>query len=927
MIPPSYSRLSTQQVALAKRCLSRCGVIDELIVENLPLSGHRVGLVAFAHRPFDVRSASIAIIPEDEDSERAVASCREIGASRVFVAGSQSWEIWRLHAAPGAPPTRERPFTLKTSDVERYFERERKHLDPHAIFRAKVWRNAAPGSQSDFVDAGFLPAVEHEAGQKLGGVFRAMMHAIMAECEWKKKVPDSIADARWLIKSCFFLLSAKLFHERRNDHNGIPSFRSIDWSDVDTIFTRVAKHYSSKNPQRPTIKTKRQFAALRAAADIARHGPHFPHISAETLGELYSDELLDRDTRRRLNIYRTPTYLVDYMIAKLSPWIEAMDVNSCRIFEPACGHAPFLTGALRLLSDMLPPHLASDQAKRHTLLRDNLHGCDVDNFALDIARLSLTLADIPRENGWVLEGGDMYQGDRLKKGVEAASVVLCNPPFRGEQAATLLRRTIAALKPGAVFGLVVPVNELTSSATAAVRAQMLHECELREISVFSDKMFATAEASVETGILLGRKLPVKKIQFTGTLLFRRVREPKKEIFERSYGVSWEDRVAPAWLAEQNDGSFIVPELRELWKACEHLPKLGKVVVGQGLFHIGRDKLPLGTITESGKPFLGAVQGFASVADSGDTHLEPAKAWINLDDSVVDRKVAGATVGAPQIVMNYAPVDRDAWRLKAFVDEVGRPATSRFLVMRPGESNLPLGVLWALANSPFANGYAFSMATKRDITVGTMRKMRIPEFSQKSTHALENAVTHYLNEARKFTRLLAGQTKPSRATKTKQRSREANDDGLELPLPGVLTDAEEQTRREKLRALHWRVDAEVLKLYALPPERERDLLDFFDGIPRVGVPFVQTEYIPRDFRDVHTLDEYLRITDEWDVTNIERQRLLDKDYEDTITPAEKAELKKLQRLLMLRRRRYAPMDCSRVDAALTVLGVVDSGLSA
>ena len=918
MNQPPTNRLTLEQASLARRCLTECGAMDELIASDIPLSGNQTGMIAYAHRPFDARSAAIAVIPAADNSERSVAACRETGASRVFVAGKAGWEVWTQSADPDSAPIRERPYSLKTGDVEKYFVRERRHLEPHALFRAKAWNRAMPGSQSDFVDSGFLPAIEREAGKKLNGVFKAMMGALMEGCGWKKKAPKDNKDARWLIKSCFFLLSAKLFHERRNDHNGIPSFRTLDWTNVETIFSRVARHYSKTDPQPPPIQSKQRLAALQDAADIAKRGPHFPHLSAETLGEIYNDELLDPETRKRLNIYRTPTYLVDYMVAKLSPWIIETGAEASRIFEPSCGHAPFLTGALRLLSDILAPKYAGDAGKRHKLLRDSLHGCDTDRFALDIARLSLTLADIPRENGWVLEGGDMYANQQLENGVKAATAIFCNPPFRGEQAARLFQRAIAALQPGAAFGFVLPVNELTGAATADVRRQIQRECEVREISVFSDKMFDFA--SVETGIILGRRLPQRKTQVAVPVLFRRVRESKKEAFEKRWEVSWEERVSLASLATENGGSFVVPELQSLWKACEHLPRLGKIVAGQGLFHIGRDKLPEGVIAESNEPFPGGVQGFASVAGCGETHTQPSLTWLNLDDEVVDRTVAGTKQGLPQVVMNYAPVDRDAWRLKAFIDDVGRPATSRFAILRPTSAQVSVRIIWAICNSPFANAYAYAMATKRDITVGIMRQMRIPDLATQNLATLNRAVDCYITAAKKFSVLFSQQSKAI-AKKGKRPGKEPANQ-LELGMSGVLSKADETAKRDHLRALHWRVDAEVLKLYSLPPKLERELLDFFDGVPRVGVPFTQEGYIPLNFRDLNTLDEYLRITDEWEATNTERQRLLDKDYDDTISPTEKADLKKLQRLLMLRRRRFAPMDFTQVDAALARLGVSD-----
>jgi hypothetical protein len=120
--------------------------------------------------------------------------------------------------------------------------------------------------------------------------------------------------------------------------------------------------------------------------------------------------------------------------------------------------------------------------------------------------------------------------------------------------------------------------------------------------------------------------------------------------------------------------------------------------------------------------------------------------------------------------------------------------------------------------------------------------------------------------------------------------------------------------QQLRALHWRVDAEVLRLYALPPELERELLDAFDGVTRIGVPFEQTRYIPREFRDVLTLDEFLRMTDEWDAAEARRCELIEKRLNDgRRTPAEEAEFRQLQRLLMLRRRFYSPLPTAEIKA--------------
>jgi hypothetical protein len=107
-------------------------------------------------------------------------------------------------------------------------------------------------------------------------------------------------------------------------------------------------------------------------------------------------------------------------------------------------------------------------------------------------------------------------------------------------------------------------------------------------------------------------------------------------------------------------------------------------------------------------------------------------------------------------------------------------------------------------------------------------------------------------------------------------------------------------------LHWRVDSEVLRLYALPPKLERELLDFFDGVKRVGVPFEQTRYIPREFRDVYRLDNFLRITDEWEQTDDRRCELIEIRFRrGRRTSAEKKEFSELQHLFDLHRQFYSP----------------------
>jgi hypothetical protein len=816
-----------------------------------------------------------------------------------FIVADKSWDVW----ASTANKEPRHICSLQPSEVENYFRHKRDEFAPGTIFRAKTWFRAGVGRQLDFVDTGLLPMLEHEAGGRLLDLFERMVSVTMNGLNWSS-VPDSNDEAHWLTKTSFWLLAAKLLHDKRVSH-----FINLDLQDIPTVFNRVAVHYNRNAPSPPRVNGR--LRALQAAASVVSAGPSFCNISAETLGMLYEEALISPTTRKLLGTHRTPTYLVDYMVARLSDWIGELGYKHCHVFEPACGHAPFLSGTLRLLSDMLPARIADDQKQRHDFIRDHLRGCDHDAFALEIARLSLTLADIPNENGWVLESGDMFAGSTLANEVRNATVVLANPPFEKEQAAKFFQRTVQALQPGTVFGFVLPVNELTGSACDAVRRQLLRECEIKEISVFSDGMFRFA--SVETGIVLGRKHETKRAIAPRHIRFRRVRETRREDFREHYFASWDSSVETDWLVKANGARFIVPELRDVWDACQSLPKFKQFAdIGQGLIHRSKEdpRFPKGAVTESDVKLPGLVEGFSSVDDSPNTHLLPVIRWLNLDKETIRRPVAGTVTGVPQVLLNYAPVDRDAWRLKAFIDAVGRPATSRFLLVRPRQWEFSLDCLWALCNSPVANAYTFALGSKRDIPAGLMRMMPVPDLSQCNLSPLESAVRAYREAAAEFTRKFQQPAQKSRRKSAKVTKLDRHRE-LEL-FPGEPTEEVISAVKEQLRVLHWRVDAEVLRLYNLPSKLERELLDTFDGVLRVGMPFEQTRYIPCEFRDVLTLDEFLRITDEWDATEARRCHLIEKRIKTGRRSSdEEAEFRQLQRLLTLHRRFYSPLPTAEI----------------
>ena len=161
-----------------------------------------------------------------------------------------------------------------------------------------------------------------------------------------------------------------------------------------------------------------------------------------------------------------------------------------------------------------------------------------------------------------------------------------------------------------------------------------------------------------------------------------------------------------------------------------------------------------------------------------------------------------------------------------MDEQGHAVTGSFNVARP-KAFVSIEWLWAVLNSPITNAVAFCGSNNRHNQATTFRKMRVPNFSNDQFHRINSAVRNYLCFVRRDPDAI-----------------------LQPPI-----------NPQKARSLLLRVDCEVLKLYDLPRELEWQLLKFFDGWPREGVPFKFDRYFPEHFDDHITLAEYFAITAE------------------------------------------------------------------
>lgn len=870
--------------------------------------GLTIPKLAYCRTPHDIRSAGIAVInvPVGGSGQHAVGSMKASGAPVVIALGGRhDWEVWRQSISAA-------PRMVGCGDARKlggYLREYRSILNPDAIYRAKLWGRIEPNEmQPEMLDLSYLPLVERGLGEKVAALLEGCFHHLLKEFDWYygKKEDGGMSQhhAKWLVQAPFWLLAAKILRDKR-----VQSFKNIDLTDFTGTFGKLAKHYQSrKSEPSPVTVAKYQEKAL---TEVARRIDSFYSLelmSTEALGHIYESTIINKETRKRWGTHSTPVWLIDYMLARLRPLIADMHWTKRRVFEPAVGHGGFLVSALRVLDELLP---ASERPNRKDYLRKRLSGVDIDDFSQEVARLALTLADVPNANGWDLECLDMYEGDELESRISQADIVLANPPFEDfsaqerpkgslvNKAAEVVRQTILHLPKGGVFGFVLPQTFLSSQEGVDTRRRLLNECEVQEMTLFADKVFEFGEP--ESVVILGQKRFEHSVRSSG-IVYQRVRERQIPIFKHCYEPSSHVRVASSSFLDTADTDCVLPVLSDLWSQIKSDTTLRHIaLVGQGLIHKGKDDptLPKGAVRHSDKPFKGGVPGFLGWSESQMTHLLPKAAWVNLAKAVIRRPVSGTKVGVAQVLLNYAPVSRGEWRLKALLDESGHPVTSRFLVVRPTNTKTSPQVLWGLLNSPVANAYAFSVSSKRDVEAGEMREMPLPgNLYEIDFSPLENAVTVYLEAAHEFDRQMqAGTLLPE-------------GDLMRAITPEVLTP---EQAKEALKYLHWRVDAEVLKLYNLPAELERQLLDLFTGVERRGVPFTQTEYFPAHFRDLQRLEDLLAITADWEATSMRKTELIEKKIRREATETELQELGRLKQLTEARGELFAPLPLMQLEA--------------
>jgi hypothetical protein len=185
--------------------------------------------------------------------------------------------------------------------------------------------------------------------------------------------------------------------------------------------------------------------------------------------------------------------------------------------------------------------------------------------------------------------------------------------------------------------------------------------------------------------------------------------------------------------------------------------------------------------------------------------------------------------------------RFRWRVKPILDVSGRNVKNNFAIVRPHRNGDYALFLWAVLNSPLANAFVASRTMRKHNYEGILGDIPIPPAGTRWYGEVVEAATAYRDVATKRNADLAKQ----------QKTIAGHAPLFDPPEPDSPVAPEIAVRDALLR-----LDAAVLRAYALPARSERQLLDYFNGNDRSGVGCTFGDYYPAEFKSVVPLHKFI-----------------------------------------------------------------------
>ena len=470
--------------------------------------------------------------------------------------------------------------------------------------------------------------------------------------------------------------------------------------------------------------------------DSLRQNVTFRSFTNEMLGYFYENALVDQDLRRELGVYYTPRSIAKRILARLP--VEDIPPSDRVVFDGSSGSGNLLLAAFERIGDLLPS--GWDRSQRHSYLVQRLHGVDVDQFATQVAGLSLFFIDLPAGDTWNVKTADFMSSESASL-PRSPTIVVGNPPFkelrssggRREQRASLfLTKYLDMLPPGGLLGVVLPETFLENSSCHDARSRLLTECELLELWQLPEGIFPMSNAA--TVVVIARKRAATGQRFEAPVRVERVgalAQEKKQFLNGDRPrfshvipstMPWMENPGVRFYSSHLEGS--------VWDAIRVSNRLKDFALIRNGIIPGKDQrtdhFDTSSRGEEWKPWLSGTRDFEPyVVNPRD--IKFVKYPGNLQWPRSDLESA-FELPRSKILVNSGRAPGNPWRIYAAVDHVGYfPSQSIHCVLPKGDS-VSLEEFVAVLNSPVASAWVDSRNRKRWIGEDTLRDLPFPVFT-------------------------------------------------------------------------------------------------------------------------------------------------------------------------------------------------------
>jgi len=799
----------------AKKSLYEIGYTGELVLDDYQFADmfddkvpvQRAELAAFAQAPPSYRNACIAIVAPKRLDPVEIQRYRALGAPQIFAVSEDAQRIlrWKVFG-DGVPELLE---TIRSDQFRSAIIQRREEWSPQTILRAKSISFAPDRPQLDFFDLGLLPALEEVTHKKLDELLR---NVIARSKEIYTEFHNSDLDYQALFRLIFRLVAAKLLADRQYPGNwGGGAAQVID---------NVGKFYFPNERPEDVLSDPR---VQEAAWHRIQSGFHFQNLSVEALAYVYENTFVSQQTRRLLGTHATPHEVAEYILQQLP--IEELALDERIVFEPFCGHAPFLVAGLGRLRNLLPP--GTSAIDRHDYFVKMLSGIEIDSFAREIARYSLILADYPNPNGWQIDEGNAFEDGTIERHLAKCKIVLCNPPYEDftadertfnrsilstNKAVETLRRVL--LHPPEMFGFVLP-RLFTSGRQYRDMWRKINSV-YRDIHIVSlpDIAFTYSEAETVLLITHNRSNGVRRRRIS------HVDKPDFARFASSGRTTWSRDLPVEDDLIADTISLWHSPLLSAWSELAELPPLRTIAdIHRGIeYNISLRGQHTALVSPIAKP--GFKMGLDRVRGNLEPYFVRSKTFLNVDPTLMRGNAYLRPWQYPKVIVNAARLSRGPWIIAGAIDEGGIVCTQRFQGVWP-KSDLPIEVIAAVINGPIANAFVGSFRSSRDNQVRVIGSIPVPKFTHEQ-------IQRIISLARRYRDLRIG--------------------WIDDPFGALGIEPECRKILEQL-------DAVVLSAYDLPPRMEREILDYFAGHKRPG-PVFFNRYYPDSFQAAIPWAQYI-----------------------------------------------------------------------